>query len=224
MRTISIGLAVIILLIAVPVFSGDWWSFGGRDHERGSGDMETVELDLKSFHRIDSDCSLDIFVEIGDEQKVLLTIDDNLIDNMVTRVRGKTLKVSARGSFSSRRGGQLEITVPSLDEIRLSGSGDIEIIGLDGEEFSYRLSGSGDLTAEGRVDNLSIRISGSGDVDTRDLIAKDVIVRVTGSGDAMVYAEESFDGHISGSGDITCWGDPEDVDKSTPGSGDIRIK
>lgn len=217
-----LGNMAMILLLGTSAQPSDLWKVFGNETIKGSGDLITVELDLKSFERIQSSGSFDIKVTIGKEQKVLLTIDDNLIDNVRTRVKGKTLKIGSRGSFSSRRGGSFEITVPSLDRVSISGSGHVEVFDLDAEEFEFHVSGSGDLEAEGRVEYLEISVSGSGEVDTRDLKAENVFVKVSGSGDVDVFASNNFEGSVSGSGDITYYGNPKHADGSTSGSGRIR--
>lgn len=192
--------------------------------ERGSGDLITETRDLKSFDRIENSTSMDLFITIGDEQKVTVTIDDNLMELIDTRVRGRSLKISADDSFNSRGKSRIDITVTSLTQLRVKGSGDIEIEGLDGETFEIRLQGSGDVEVEGKVNELEISVQGSGDIDARHLIADDVEVRIQGSGDVSVHAVESFDGMIQGSGDISCYGDPDYTDESVHGSGDIRYR
>ncbi len=203
---------------APQVSAGSWW---GKTEE-GSGNIETVSFDLDKFDRVKSTGSSDIFIKIGKKQKVELTCDDNIIDNMIIKVRGKTLIIESEGSFRLRKSPRIEISIPSLESMSLSGSGDVEIEGLSGGEFSYKLSGSGDLCAEGKVDYLEIKLSGSGNINTRDLIAEEVDCRLSGSGDIQVYASESFNGSVSGSGDITFYGNPKQVDRYVSGSGSIR--
>jgi hypothetical protein len=221
-KTVFCALAVI--LFAVPsITADDFFSWiTGRNCIRGSGDLVTEERDLKEFTRIETRGAVDIFVTVGESQQVSLTFDDNLIDLIETRVRGKTLKISSEESYSSRRACKIEISIPELEEVRVTGSGDVEIFNLSGDYFEFTVSGSGDMRAEGEIDELDIRVSGSGDVDTRDLIAADANVKISGSGDVKVYAAEGFYGRVSGSGDIDVYGNPEHMSRHVSGSGDIR--
>lgn len=198
--------------------------FGGwfGHTEKGSGHLETESRDLGPFVRIQSEIGIDIQVKIGEPQNVAVTIDDNLLDNVKTRVRGKTLVISSRGSFSTSRNAQIEITVASLESISLDGSGDISVDGLNGSRFEFDLAGSGSLIASGKVQELEINVDGSGNVDTEDLAAEDVQVEVNGSGDVKVAAVKSFDGVINGSGNIVYFGDPADISTNVYGSGTIR--
>jgi len=45
-------------------------------------------------------------------------------------------------------------------------------------------------------------VSGAADIDTRDLKARKVEISVSGAGNAKVYASESFEGRVSGVGNI----------------------
>lgn len=129
-------------------------------------------------------------------------------------------------AFECHTKGSGDITVKNLnsDVLRcnINGSGDITVRDLDGDFLECRISGSGDFSAEGKVEELEINVYGSGDVDTRDLTAKEATVTIKGSGDARVYAEESFDGAVYGSGDISYYGDPKHTEKHVAGSGSIK--
>jgi len=221
-KTIFCLLAVILLV--VPSTSADdffnW--IAGRHCIEGSGDLVTEERDLDRFTRIESKGSVDIFVTVGESQKVSLTFDDNLIDLVETSVRGKTLKITTKESYSSRRACKMEISVPTLEEVRVTGSGDVEIFNLTGNYFEFTVTGSGDMRAEGEIDELDIRVSGSGDVDARELVARDANVKISGSGDVKVHATEGFYGRVSGSGDIDVYGNPEHMSRYVSGSGDIK--
>jgi hypothetical protein len=221
------GYAILMVLglamVSVGSASGDdlFGNWFGRT-EKGSGNLETEQRDLGPFVRIQSEIGIDLQIKIGEPQSVSLTIDDNLLDNVKTRVRGKTLVISSRGSFSTHRNAVIEITVAKLEEISLEGSGDIRVDGLNGERFDFNLAGSGSLIASGKVQELEISVDGSGNVDTEDLTADDVHVEVNGSGDVKVAAAKSFDGVINGSGNIIYFGDPEDISTNVYGSGSIR--
>ena len=216
-----IALLGMVLLSSQPALAGDLFGLFGHG-ERGSGDIETEVREVDSFDRIKIDGSADVFVTIGEGQSLSVSTDDNLLDNVRTRVRGRhTLLISSRGNYRSRHGVRIDITVPKLTSIRISGSGDADIEGITGDVFEIDISGSGDVTVEGEIDEVEINIEGSGDVDARDLRARNAYVQIAGSGDVDVYAEESFDGNVYGSGDRDYWGHPEHVSRHVAGSGDI---
>jgi hypothetical protein len=130
--------------------------------------------------------------------------------------------------FECRTDGSGDIEIIGLKsnvlKCDISGSGDITVKDLAGDVLECRIDGSGGVTIDGTANEVKIDVNGSGDVDARDLTAKEVEVTVMGSGDVKVFAEESFDGSVYGSGGIVCFGDPQHKSRHVAGSGSIRIK
>ncbi len=190
--------------------------------ERGSGRMITEQRDVGAFSRIESNVGADIMVSIGTPQSVSLTYDDNLIDYVTTKVRGGRLVLESSRSFSSSRDCRVKIVVPRLEEVSVGGSGNIEVIELEGDRLAVNIDGSADVTATGAVGELDVEVNGSGDVDTRDLVAGEVSVEINGSGNVSVMARDYLTVTINGSGDVIYTGDPGQVVKRVEGSGRIR--
>ncbi len=238
---VNIGMILLVgLMLVSTVQAGDGF-FGWGRSIRGSGDLITESRDLGEFTQIETHGSWDVDVTIGSPQSVEITFDDNLIDLVLTEVRGKTLDIYCDENISSRRNCRIEIVVEELSAFSSTGSGDVSVDQLGKQPFEFDLSGSGDFFiggepeklnvslagsgdghAEGRTEELEIRVSGSGDLDFRDMEATESYVRISGSGDVKVRATEAFDGRISGSGDITYYGNPEHIKTRVSGSGDIR--
>ncbi|MBU0984228.1 MAG: DUF2807 domain-containing protein [candidate division Zixibacteria bacterium] len=218
MRT---GLVFMTLLTVVAI--GQTASAGGIFDafrgERGSGVYATEQRDAKGFDRVKVNGSTDVLIEIGDKVAVEVTADDNLLDNVITRVHGRTLEIRTRGSY---RDAEIEvhITVPHLTAVAISGSGDVEVRDVKEDFFEIEISGSGDIDISGEVDEVDISVEGSGDVNARRLKAREARARVDGSGDIDVFAREFCRGTVNGSGDIDIYGDPK-ISRRVHGSGDI---
>ncbi len=238
---LNIWIAFLIGIMLVSTAQADNGFFGFGRSIRGSGDLVTESRDLDEFTQIETHGSWDVDVTIGSPQSIEITFDDNLIDLVLTEVRGRTLDIYCDENVSSRRNCRIEIVVEDLTSFSSTGSGDVSVDQLGSQPFEFDLSGSGDffiggepeklhvsLTgsgdgyAEGTTEELEIRLSGSGDLDFRDMEATESYVRVSGSGDVKVRATEALDGRVSGSGDITYYGNPEHIKTRVSGSGDIR--
>ena len=199
------------------------WSFG-KDTIAGSGNLETRELDLEEFDAIDVGGAFDLEISLGDRQKVVMTIDDNLWDNLEAAVSGGTLEIGWDKSCNPEGDCKVEIVVRELKAMNIHGAAEVEITGYHGTSFEFRVSGAAELEMDGQVDNLEINVSGAGEIDTRELKAKSVEISVSGAGEAKVYASESFEGRVSGVGSIDYWGNPEHQKTKVSGMGDINSK
>lgn len=218
----------IIFITLMTIFlagSAQAWSFGGKDDRiEGSGDMETRELDMADFDEIDIGGAFDLYVTFGDHQQVKVTIDDNLWDNLEADVHGGKLELDWDKSCEPDRDCKIELVVTELKEVSIHGACSAEIEDFRGDSFRYNLSGAGDLTMSGEVEDLKIRVSGAGEADTRDLTAKNVDIAVSGAGNASVHAENRIKARVSGVGKVVYYGDPDDEDTSVSGIGSIKSR
>ncbi len=219
----SLMAACVAMALILTAGNAAAWSFG-KDTIEGSGNMETRELDLKEFDSIDVGGAFDLEITLGDQQKVVMTIDDNLWDNLEAEVSGGTLEIGWDKNCDPEGDCKLEIVVRELKAMNIHGAAEVEITGYHGEAFEFGVSGAAELEMDGQVDRLEINVSGAGEIDTRELKAKSVEISVSGAGEAKVYASESFEGRVSGVGSIDYWGHPEHQKTKVSGLGDINSK
>jgi hypothetical protein len=188
----------------------------------GSGVAKTETRAVGSFSKIELAGSPDIEVAVGSDTSVAVTADDNLLPIIETKVEGDTLKIRSERSYNTSLGVKVDIKVPALDGVSITGSGNIRVAGLQAGDMGASVTGSGNVTLSGVVDQLSIRITGSGDVRAGELAAKRVKAAVTGSGNATVRAAEELDARVTGSGNVLYSGHPSQVRRSVTGSGEIN--
>lgn len=187
----------------------------------GSGDLETRELDLDNFDTIDLGGAFTVEIRFGDRQKVEVTIDDNLWDNLETDVSGGTFELGWDKKCDPDDDCSVVITMRELKQFNVHGACDATIENFDGDRFEFYVSGAAELEIDGEVDELDIQISGAGELDARDLKAKHVKVRISGAGDGELFASESIDARISGAGSLDYWGNPEHKKTKVSGVGSI---
>ncbi|WP_321808996.1 GIN domain-containing protein [Burkholderia sp. BCC1993] len=139
-------------------------------------------------------------------------------------VCGNNTVISGRNVIATAPRIVVTITLPQVANIKIKGSGDVQLIDIQQESLSLEISGSGDIAANGEVGTLYAEISGSGDIDTRELIADRADLSVTGSGDIKAMAREEADATVVGSGDIVIHGNPPVRRKRVVGSGRIKFR
>ena len=70
--------------------------------------------------------------------------------------------------------------------------GTLSILSLKQDKIVMIISGSGDITALGKVGFLDAKVSGSGDLSLKKLQANHANVTINGSGDAKIWASDSI--------------------------------
>ena len=214
---------------------------------KGSGNVVTEERSVGTYDGVSLSGWFDVELVAGPEGRLTLKGEDNLLEHLETEVKNGVLQIRPEKGYnldpSSWKGGGIVVTVPveSIDQVSMSGSGDI--VGktrIKSQSFQTSMSGSGDISLEVEVDDMKvalsgsgdialsgtarqveIRVSGSGDVKAFELQAREVDAVVAGSADIRVTATESLTARVSGSGDIHYRGNPARLDAKTSGSGDI---
>lgn len=211
---VSTGL---LLLVETDVFRGSSSSSG-----QGSGVAASQPRDVAAFNGIDLAGSNIVTVRVGGTQSVVVHGDDNLLNRVTTKVQDGSLVIgNTPGNLTSVTPMSVEVIVPSLDSLSLSGSGVIAVTGVDTPALKATLSGSGVLRASGTAARLDIELPGSGDAQLDQLVARDVHAVVRGSGRILVTATASLNGSVPGSGAIIYSGNPADVTTSVTGSGAV---
>ena len=206
---------------------------------------------IAPFSEVSLRISGTVYITQGNNQSVDITADSDVLDKIITEVNDRKLVIRfPKKTFFQRNFSKgniiINITVPDIDglfvsgsgdivaketiksrilDLAISGSGNISLADLNSERVKASISGSGDIEIKdgGVADELSISISGSGDVKTYGFEAKNVLVKTAGSGDAGVYASDNLKVSIAGSGDVYYKGSAA-VDAKVAGSGNVRRK
>lgn len=186
----------------------------------GSGVPATESRDVAPFAAVDLAGSNNVTIHVGGEQAVVVSADDNLVRHVTTRVEGGKLVIgTTSGSFTTKTPMNVDVTVPALHAVTLSGSGTVVADGIDAKRMTVALPGSGILRASGTATTLAVDHGGSGDAQLEGLVASDVRAVLGGSGRIVVTATKTLDATVTGSGAIFYRGDPAQVTTSVTGSG-----
>jgi hypothetical protein len=207
----------------------------------GNGRMETERRSVPAFRSIAFSGSGDLEIRRG-PQRLAVTADENVLPFVESTVSGGKLHIGFKPGISIIKPSKLvvEIAMPELEELTISGSGVVVVGRFEGDSFEATISGSGSLRADlgygsvdftisgsggialaGRADEASVRISGSGSLDARDFAAADARISISGSGNAELRVSKRLDVDSSGSGGVRYWGSPR-LSTDVKGSGSVR--
>ena len=187
----------------------------------GSGAAATQTRAVSRFSRVDLAGGNDVTVVVGGQQSVVVHADSNLIGDVSTRVEAGTLIISDTGSFSTRGPMNVQVRVPSLTAVKLSGDGIMSVSGIRAQRLTVTVPGDGVLSVNGTAAQLDVTLAGDGQAQLSGLIARDVHAVLTGSGVIQVTATTSLDAAVPGNGAIMYGGNPPHVTTSITGNGAV---
>jgi Putative auto-transporter adhesin, head GIN domain len=214
------------------------------DQITGNGNIRTEKRNVGSFTGVNSGGSIDVEIKNGDTYAISAEDDDNLLPYIVTEINDGILDIHYKnGTFINSDHAKVYVTAPSLDKVRVSGSGDITIEdglkntrpiemdvsgsgsikgSLDAPAVNISVGGSGNIDLAGRTKDFEGHVSGSGDLNCAKLQSENATVSVSGSGNAHVFASVHLTATVSGSGDVFYSGNPTSPEIHTSGSGSVE--
>jgi hypothetical protein len=203
--------------VALLVHGGESSSSGVQ----GSGIPATQTRSVARFSSLDLAGSNNVTVVVGAPQSVVVHADSNLISHVTTHVGAGTLVIGDTGTFTTKSPMSVDVSVPSLAAVTLSGSGQISVSGINAPRLTVLVPGSGQLSASGTVTRLDVTLDGSGRAQLSQLLARDVHAVLPGSGLIQVTSTTSLDAAVPGSGAIMYGGNPPHVTTGVTGSGAV---
>ena len=241
MKKIRVGVIICVVMLSITSCEK-----GGAFCYKPDGDTVTEERIHTGFTDVSLEIGADLYIEQGEEYSVEIETSENLLEIIKTDVHGSTLEIDLKKGKCIRGDYEIKIyiTLPSLEEVSISGSGDVYVknkmiadkldISISGSgnfeldslyvnELEASISGSGDLmlTSLDTAYSQEIRISGSGEIRAINMPVLNSEINISGSGHCEVHAIDRLDIAISGSGDVYYKGNPI-IDQHISGSGSIR--
>ena len=213
-----------------------------------SASAEEQNRDVSSFSQISLRISGKLYLTQGEPQSVRIVAKESVLEDIITEVKGDELIIRFPNKTIFQRSfnpGKVEIyvTVPDVDGLAVSGSGDImaktleariidlavsgsgniEIDKLDSKKVKGSISGSGNIKLDdgGIAEELTVAISGSGNFDAAGFEADAVNVATSGSGNCRVTSNGEIKARIAGSGSVYYNGGAS-IDASVAGSGRVK--
>lgn len=210
-----------------------------------STDKET--RNLSGFTKVSFGVPGNLYIRFGSDYKVVLEGDKDFLAEIETEVSsGKlVIKKDSWNNFNNKKV-VINITMPSLEGLGVSGSGQAEVIdalktgdldlGVSGsgklylndltsESIDCGISGSGDVIIKGNgsTGKADISISGSGNYTGESLKIDLADISISGSGSCICHVTGSLEAHVSGSGNVSYLGNPK-VDARVSGSGRVKSR
>lgn len=213
------------LLFLIPIF---FLTACEKDRIIGEGDIVTEELHLDDIERFALQSSIDVFVNQGSEQQIIVEGHQNVIDRLKTSVSNGRWDIKLEHGNYQNFMLTISITVPDIREMIIDGSGDIFMGEIDLQNLRLRVRGSGDIISNSNLvvsNKFDIDIEASGDVSLDQVTTPNLEVLIKGSGDLHLNGlATNAEYIIDASGDVKAYGLASNtVSVSADGSGDVEI-
>jgi len=169
---------------------------------------------------------IDLTLKQGATPSMVAIGEERLLPRVQTVQEGNTLTIALKESlFHLNRPLRVELTLPTLQQLTVHGSGDSAVGGFSGDALVLAMHGSGDVRFDGAYRHVHASLSGSGDLELALANGEDVDLSMLGSGSVAASGQsKSLIAHLMGSGDLAAEKMQADaVAIDVMGSGDANV-
>ena len=176
----------------------------------GSGVVAQEERTMSdTVDALDISSVVKVTVVQGEDASIVVTADDNIFDEIITRVSGNRLVIDLEGGNYKDITAEVLITMPNLERIDHDGVSDTEVSGFeDLDELEIESSGVGDIIMNGSADKLVLDYSGVGNFKGFSFEVGTLDLDFSGVGDIEITANDLIEGELDGVGDLEYKGYP----------------
>lgn len=218
--------------LAGPAIAKDGWVWPEKWKQYGihvndsdfddEHDSSTRELAWTAGSSLQIDMPAEVVYTQGPETRIEISGPTSIINQVA--IDGDRLHFTDEGRLPRRETITIVVIAPSVKKFVVNGSPTLTISGFDHPDLTLEINGSGEVTAGGKADKVSIEVSGSGKADLSALQARDATVSIAGSGEATLAPTGAAKVNIAGSGDVNLLTKPASLEKDIGGSGDVHVE
>ncbi len=236
-KYITTGLSCIAMLLFTL-------SVTAQNNIKGNGHVVKQERTVSPFNELIVKGVYNVYLAQGDEELVIVETDENLQDIITVKNKGEALVLGWKKGMNIKKKTKMNVyvTIKDLTRLKINGVGNVKTTSrLSLEELDLNVSGVGNtflaleckklggeiamvgnLTLEGKVEEVTLDNNGTGALKAFDLITQKLAINNSGIGKVEVYAQEEISIISSGIGSVFYKGDAKTTKLDHRGMGKIK--
>lgn len=210
---------------------------------QGSGEVLTFEPPVAEFQKIEVLGAIRATVEVGDDSKVVIRGDDNVVPLIRVKVnRGRlTIRPEPNTSYVEVTPLEVTITTRNVSSLRADGASTIRLASLTAERLDVEalgactvtlrdvrlddlhidVHGASAVSASGTAGSARIDASGASKVELTELSLDSLMVDFSGSASGGARVGELVTGSLSGASNLRVHGDPPERSVESAGASEV---
>ncbi|HKI89528.1 MAG TPA: head GIN domain-containing protein [Draconibacterium sp.] len=228
--TLLVSLSLVLLSSCII---GPWKS--------GNGHVAEQTRKVSSFDEIKVSRGMNVYISQGNEIKVVVEADENLLDIISTEVDNHTLKVTTTENIRRATSKKVYVTIPEISGItavagsnafsenvlhskmlEISGSAGSNIkLEVDAGKIDASASAGSNIKLEGKASSFTGKASSGANIKAEELTVAECNARVSSGANLWITVSENLDAHASSGGNIIYYGQPKTTNIESSSGGNI---
>ena len=211
--------------------------------EDGNGNVVTEERTVSSdFTEVHGSAGLDIYITHGDENKIVVEADENLLQYIETNIEDGKLHVTTSENIGHSEAKKVYVTYKQLNSIEASSGADVtgnsviksERLSLKSssgsdlkvevfsKEITAKASSGSDLNISGKASSLTADASSGSEIDAKELLVVNCNAEASSGAEVSVKVKGNLETQVSSGGNVNYYGDPVSVNSNKSHSGSVK--
>jgi hypothetical protein len=246
-KVITIITKFIIVTLTALLFSSCRYSIDSDSFGKsitGSGNVSTESRNVSGdFKSVKVSNAIDLIIEQSDKTEISVEADDNLLNEITTKVENGVLIVACKySSFVNVESRKVTVKMPVIEALEASSAATIKStntlkgetifiksssaadlnISLEYDAISCKSSSGSSITIDGKALRLATTTSSGSTIDANHLLVNEVTAKASSGGSISVHPIVNLDAKASSGGSITYNIVPKSVQKRTSSGGSIE--
>jgi hypothetical protein len=187
----------------------------------GSGDVTSQARTVAGFTEVEAGGGIQVKLTTGPQQ-VVVKAQPNIVEITTTEVSGSRLKVATTSGYVSPHGLVVEVSLPRLTAVELSGGASGSGTAGTVSDLAVELSGGARADLTGTVADLDLNASGGAIAELGALRTTNATIELSGGVVATLDVTGSLTGNASGGVVLTLRSAPTNSDVETSGGAVVR--
>ncbi|MTI33147.1 head GIN domain-containing protein [Xanthovirga aplysinae] len=210
-KSIFIPLGVLILLNSCGI--------------KGEGEVVSQTLSLEPFDVLQLNLdNVDVFLKQDTEQKVTVSGQQNIIDNLNTNVKDNKWEIDVQKNTRSYERLTVYISVPELKEIKVTAGGNVftETPFVNLNHLNLEMNADGQMNLDVEANSINAKVDADGEIGIRGT-ADEIFCDMNASGKISFSALQSknIEAEIRGDGNISLEGTTQNLNLDSNAGGGL---
>ena len=209
---------------------------------RGNGNVIKQDREISNFHGLEVGGAFHVFLTQGDNESLSIEADENLMDIIITRVKGGILEIETKEDIQESKALNIYITFNTLNHLEISGACNLEggnkfklddlnmecsgasevSMKFSAYDLTMDCSGACNVDIYGSAQSLKLDLSGASKLDASAFEIQTGDVDISGASHAKLFVKTELRAEVSGAGSLKYSGDAKLTKHEVSGAGSIK--
>jgi hypothetical protein len=232
------GITILLGLILV-MQTGCSYAFKGI---KGNGNVVKQERKVTGFSGLEVGGAFRVFLTQGDEEKLIIEADENLLPVIETKVKGGTLIISTNENIKDFKTLNIYLTFKDMRDMEISGAchltgenkfrfDDLELDCSGASEVDMKLSagsldmdisGASSVKLYGSAEKTNMDVSGASKLNAYELETEKCDAEVSGAASVKIFVSDELSAEVSGASKMRYKGNASLISHDVSGAGSLK--